>query len=134
MRNTDIFRLKYGVILLFLAFGSCQEVLDVVPTDRLDVSRLLSKQGNILEFRNNCYDQFNGSMTSHSSGQLLEVYTDDAFRAGTGTHYDWHNELLSPLNSMMASNIWNDNWQGIRKCNLAFEYMPQSTVDRKSVV
>ncbi len=133
MRNINIFKLKLGAILLFLAFGSCQEVLDVVPTDRLDVSRILSKQGNILEFRNNCYDQFNGSMTSHSSGQLLDVFTDDAFRAGTGAYYDWHNELLSPLNSIMASSIWNDNWQGIRKCNLAFEYMPQSTVAKEFV-
>ncbi len=120
-------------VLLLLALVSCQEVLDVVPTDRLDLSRILSKQGNIIEFRNNSYDQFNGSMTSHSSGQLLDVFTDDAFRAGTGTYYDWHNDLLSPINSMMANTIWNDNWQGIRKCNLAFEYMPQSTVSKELV-
>jgi len=133
MKKTDSCKFKYAAILLFLSLGSCQEVLDVVPTDRLDVSRLLTKQGNILEFRNNCYDQFSGSMTNHSSGQLFDVYTDDAFRAGTGTYYDWHNDLLSPINSMMAGSIWNDNWEGIRKCNLAVEYMPQSTVSKELV-
>lgn len=133
MNKINIFSIRYAAILLLLTLGSCQEVLDVVPTDRLDVSRLLSKQGNIIEFRNNCYDQFNGSMTAHSSGQLPDVFTDDAFRAGTGQFYDWHNDLLSPINSMMAGSIWNDNWQGIRKCNLAFEYMPQSTVSKEMV-
>lgn len=133
MKKTDIFKFKYATILVLLLLGSCQDVLNVVPTDRLDVSRILSKQGNIIEFRNNCYDQLNGSMTDQSLGQLLDVYTDDAFRAGTGTYYDWHNNLLNPINSFMAASIWNESWQGIRKCNLAFEYMPQSTVSKELV-
>jgi hypothetical protein len=133
MRKINIFNLKYWIILLFLTLGSCQEVLDVVPTDRLDIDRILTKQGNIVEFRNNCYDQLNGSMISQSAGQLLDVFTDDAFRAGTGSYYDWHNDLLTPINNIMAGTIWNTNWQGIRKCNLAFEYMPQSKVSKESV-
>lgn len=131
MKNTDIF--KYAAILLLLTLGSCQGKLDVVPTDRIDITRLLNKLGNIREFRNNCYDQFNGSMTSQSAGQLSEVFTDDAFRAGTDSYYDWHNNLLTPTNNIMSGSIWNANWQGIRKCNLAFEYIPQSTVSKELV-
>ena len=133
MKKINIFNLKYGIILLFLTMVSCQEVLDVVPTDRIDINRLLTKQANIVEFRNNCYDQLNGSLITQSSGQLLDVFTDDAFRAGTGAFYDWHNDLLTPSNNIMAGTIWNTNWQGIRKCNIAFTYMPQSKVSKEQV-
>ena len=128
MKNNNILKLKYGIILLFLSLLSCQKILDVVPSDRIDISRLIAKQTSVQEFRNNCYDDLNGSVVTQSGGQLLDVFTDDAFRAGTGGFYDWHNGLLSPSNGIITSAIWNANWQGIRKCNNAFLYMPQSTV------
>ena len=130
MKKLNIFQLKYGVILLFLASVSCQKLLDVVPSDRIELSRLLNRQTNIQEFRNNCYDDINGSLITQSAGQLLDVFTDDAFRAGTGTFYDWHNGLLTPSNGIMTGTIWNSNWQGVRKCNNAIFYMPQSTVTK----
>jgi len=131
MKNSNNFQLKYGIILLFLTLASCQKVLDVVPTDRIDVSRLVAKQTSVQEFRNNAYDNVNGSFINQSAGQLLDVYTDDAFRAGTGSFYDWHKGLLSPSNGIIAPSIWNANWEGIRRCNLAFLYMPQSTVSKE---
>lgn len=133
MKRKDILKFKYTAILLILIMGSCQDILDVVPTDRIDVERLLSNQRNVVSFRDNCYDHLNGSMTSHSLGQLLEVFTDDAFRAGSGSYYDWHAGLLSPDRSMMGGSIWNDNWKGIRICNLAIEYLPQSKVSKEFI-
>ena len=115
--------------MLFFA-SSCDDVLDVVPSDKVSIDRLLKKSTTVSKFIDNCYTQVNTSFVSQSSGQLLEAYTDDAFRAGTGTFFDWHSALLSPTNSMFASSIWNSNWEGIRSCNLAIHYLPQSEVSK----
>ena len=133
MKNRNTFMVKFGIILLLFTLGSCEDILDVVPSDRISVDRLLQKQTNLAEFRNNCYDQVDGSMINQSSAQLLEVFTDDAFRAGTGAFYDWHNALLTPNNSLFAGSVWNANWQGIRKCNTALLYLPQSKVPKEQV-
>ncbi len=125
-------QLKSGIFLLLFALASCVDVLDQVPSDKIDIDRLLNKPASITEFRNNCYDQLNTTFAGQNSGQLLDAYTDDAFRAGTATS-DWHNALLTPVNSLFAGLIWNADWTGIRKCNLALIYLPQSKVDKSQI-
>ncbi len=125
--------MKSWIIFLLFTLASCEDILDVVPSDRINVERLLTKQTNVQEFRNNCYDQVDGTMISQSGSQLIEVYTDDAFRAGTGLYYDWHNGLLTPSYSIFASSIWTANWQGLRKCNNALLYLPQSKVPKEQI-
>ena len=88
---------KFGIILVLFTLGSCEEILDVVPSDRISVDRLLQKQTNLAEFRNNCYDQVDGSMINQSSAQLLEVFTDDAFRR-VGIHDSAERRQLKALN------------------------------------
>jgi len=133
MKKRNIFKLKLGIILLLFIMSSCDKVLDVVPSDKVSIDRLLNKSTTVSKFIDNCYTQVNTSFVSQSSGQLLEAYTDDAFRAGTGTFSDWHSALLTPSNSMFAGSIWNSNWEGIRSCNLAIQYLPQSKVSKDIV-
>ncbi len=133
MKRRNIFQITLGIILLLFALNACQDVLDVVPSDKLSIDRLLNKETQIENFRDNSYNNLNTSFTGQSSGQLLEAYTDDAFRSGTGVTYNWHNALLTPSNSYFAGAIWNSCWEGIRKCNLAIKYIPQSRVSKEQL-
>ncbi len=119
-------QLLWTFILLF-ALNSCEDVLDVVPSDKVSIDRILNKN-SIKGFRDNSYGHLDKTFDEFYSNQLLESYSDDAFRAGTGVTADWHNGLLSPTQTMFTDKIWEECWKGIRKCNLAIEYLPQSNV------
>lgn len=133
MKRINIFQLKLGIILLLFALSSCEKALDVVPNDKLSIDRLLNKQAQVQNFITNCYSNLNSSFTNQSSGQLLETFTDDAFRAGSGAVADWHNAQLTPTNNFFASTIWTQCWQGIRACNLAIIYLPESKVSKEQI-
>lgn len=114
------------IFLLLFTLNGCEDVLDVVPSDKVNIDRILNKN-SIEGFRKNSYNNLNKTFHSFHSNQLLETYTDDAFRAGTGVTSDWHNGLLSPNEPIFADKLWEECWKGIRKSNLAIEYLPQST-------
>ncbi len=128
MKRKNILHLKSGVFLLLLTLAGCVKVLDPLPTDKVLLNQLLNKQPAIVGFAAGCYQQLNTSFSGQSSGQLLDAYTDDGFRAGTVS--DWHNALLTPINNLFANSIWTACWTGIRKCNVALIYIPQSEVDK----
>ncbi|GAB3657464.1 RagB/SusD family nutrient uptake outer membrane protein [Echinicola sediminis] len=126
---------KYTKTLLFvsmLGMSSCLDEINDEPVDKLTVDRLLNKI-NISNFRERCYDNLNSTFHSYHGGELLDAFTDDGFRAGTGLAFDWHSGLLSPDRNMFSSTLWNSYWQGIRKCNLALEYLPQSEVSEELI-
>lgn len=133
MKKRNIIKLKLAAIILLFMMSGCEDILDVVPSDKIGIERILNKENMINKLIQNCYDQLNGSFVNQSAGQLLEAYSDDAFRAGTGAVFDWHNALLSPSNPIFANSIWNQNWEGIRKCNLAILYIPQSKVSKEQL-
>lgn len=118
-----------GIFLLFFVLNACEDTLDQVPSDKVTIDRILNKN-SVKGFRDRSYDPLDKTFTDYTGGQLLETYTDDAFRAGTGVTFDWHNGLLSPNQSMFANVLWTKCWQGIRQCNNALEYLPQSTVSK----
>ncbi|MGQ1783613.1 MULTISPECIES: RagB/SusD family nutrient uptake outer membrane protein [unclassified Saccharicrinis] len=130
MKRKNIFHINLGIILFLLLLNSCEEVLEVTPSDKVSIDRLLNKEDPLRDFRDNCYLKLNKSFTVHSDGAPLEVYSDDAFMAGTGSTFDWHNAQLSTTKTFMGVKIWNDCWEGIRKCNLAITYIPKSTVPK----
>ena len=117
-----------GICLLLFSVNSCTDALDDTPAELVDINRVLSREVIVSSFRSNSYNHLNNAFVNYTSNQLLDAYTDDAFRAGTTVTYDWHNGLLTPANNMFASTMWNQYYQGIRKCNLALEYLPQSRV------
>jgi len=128
MKRKNIFHFTSGVFLLLITLAGCVKVLDPLPTDKVLAEQLLNKQAAIAGFAAGCYQQLNTSFTGLSSGQLLDACTDDAFRAGTVS--DWQNGLLTPVNNLFANSIWTACWAGIRKCNIALIYIPQSQVDK----
>ena len=128
MKRKNIFHLKSGFFLLLLTLVACVEVLDPLPTDKVLLNQLMNKQPAIAGFAADCYQQLNTSFSGQVSGQLLDAYTDDCFRAGTVS--DWQNGLLTPVNNLFANAIWTAGWTGIRKCNIALIYLPQSQVDK----
>lgn len=121
-----------GIVLLLFVFSSCDGVLDNVPSDKVTIDRILNKN-TVENFRSNSYNNLNSTFNAYYAGQLLEAYSDDAFRAGTGVPFDWHNNLLTPENNLFVSTLWNQNWQGIRKTNLALKYLPQSKAPKDIV-
>lgn len=129
MKKTINIKKSLAVLFSILVLGACQDVLDEVPSDKLSIDRLLNKN-TIANFRTNSYGHLNNNFTGYSSGQLLEAYTDDAFRAGTTATLDWHGGFLTPENNIFANSIWRNNWAGIRKTNLALLYLPQSKVSK----
>lgn len=129
MKKTINMNKSLVVLVSILVLGACQDVLDEVPSDKLSIDRLLNKNA-IVNFRSNSYGHLNNSFNGNSAGQLLEAYTDDAFRAGTTATLDWHGGFLTPENNIFANSIWRNNWAGIRKTNLALLYLPQSRVSK----
>lgn len=117
---------------MLLMVNACTDELDKVPTDHLSVDQLLGTM-EVQQFRNNSYNFFDQTFSDYTGGELMEVYTDDAFKAGRGISRNWHEGLLSPENSLFAGTKWNQYWNGIRKCNLAIEYLPQATVSKNLV-
>ncbi len=129
MKKIKIFQWTLALILLLFVTNACDDVLDQVPSDKISIDRIL-KKNTVEGFRNNSYNHLNNTFINYHAGQLLEAYTDDAFRAGTATPFEWHNGQLSPEQNMFASVMWNQYWQGIRKSNLAIKYLPQSQVPK----
>lgn len=122
----------YSIVSLSLALcclNSCVDRLDAVPSDKIGIDRILNKN-TIQGFRNNSYNNLDNNFTNNTGGQLLETYTDDAFRAGTGITFDWHSGLLSLTQNMFSGTLWNQYWMGVRKANLALQYLPQSTAPK----
>jgi starch-binding outer membrane protein, SusD/RagB family len=128
MKKIHISKWVFGICILFFITNSCTDTLDDTPPELVDINRVLNREVVVRNFRSNSYNHLNTGFAGYTAGQLLDAYTDDAFRAGTTISYDWHNGLLSPANNMFANTIWDQYWQGIRKCNLAIQYLPQSRV------
>jgi hypothetical protein len=131
LKNRKMYKIDHiqkviGIIFLLFIFNACDDVLDQVPSDKVTIDRILNKS-SVSNFKTRSYESLDATFANYS-GQLLESYTDDAFRAGTGTTYNWHSGLLSPSQSMFASTLWEECWKGIRSCNNAIVYLPQSTV------
>nr|WP_294898191.1 RagB/SusD family nutrient uptake outer membrane protein [uncultured Pedobacter sp.] len=125
----------YSMVSLSLALCcliACVDKLDVVPSDKIGIGRILNKN-TIQGFRNNSYSNLDDDFTGNYSGELLETYTNDAFRAGTGVTFDWHSGLLSLSQNAFAGTLWSQYWMGIRKTNLALEYLPQSTAPKELI-
>lgn len=125
----------FGIVSLALALAclnACVDKLDIVPSDQIGIDRILNKNA-IQGFRNNSYAHLNATFTNNYNGQLLETYTDDAFRAGTGITFEWHSGALSLTQSMFSGSLWNQYWAGIRKTNLALQYLPKSTAPKELI-
>lgn len=131
MNKIKILQKVLGIFLIFFIFSACVDVLDEIPSDKVDIDRLLDRRGEIEGFRNQCYLRLPNSFTAYSAGQLIETYTDDAFNAGTGNTFDWHSGLLSPNNTILTNSIWDPAWEGIRRTNLAILYIPQHRVNKE---
>lgn len=130
-----IFNIKtlLTLVVIVLVNTSCVDSLDQVPSDKIGIERILNKT-SIVAFRNNSYDQLPLSFTDHSNGIMLEAYSDDAFKAGNDNKsFEWHSGLLSLSKSFFSESIWDDCWKGIRRCNLALEYLPQSKVSKEVI-
>src|SRR5690554_5361574 len=117
MSKNKIFQNAVVLVSLLFSLNSCSDVLDQVPSDMVSIDRIL-KKNNVRNFRTNSYNFLNSTFTNNYSNQLSDVYTDDAFRAGTGVCFDWHAGQLSPERNMFASTMWDQYWQGIRRTNL----------------
>ncbi len=128
MRKINILKWMLGIGLLLFTVHSCTDALDETPPELINLDRVLNREAIIGNFRSNSYNHLNVNFVGHYSNQMLDAYTDDGFRAGTAIPYDWHNGLLTPNNNMFANTMWFQYWQGIRNCNLAIQYLPQSKV------
>lgn len=118
-----------GLSLTLCCLNSCVKRLDVLPSDKIGIDRILNKT-TVAGFRDNSYANLDNDFTNNYSGQLLETYTDDAFRAGTGVTFSWHNGSLALTLNAFSGTLWSQYWAGIRKCNLALQYLPQSTAPK----
>lgn len=117
-----------AVLTLLLSLSGCLSELEDTPPDTVDIDRILGSQ-NIQDMITSAYSGLDNDFSGYNGGSLLEAYTDDAFLGGAGhTPEDWHAGILAPEVSLFANARWVNYWQGIRRANLAIQYLPQSTV------
>ncbi len=116
-----------------MMWSACEDVLEQTPSDKVSINRIINKS-TIVNFRENAYSAIPQTFVEYSSGFMQECYSDDAFRAGKDhVPYMWHNGELSLTKTFYGSTIWNNCWKGIRRCNLALKYLPQSKVPENIV-
>ncbi|MDR6784004.1 hypothetical protein ABIE26_002607 [Pedobacter africanus] len=112
MNNRYIF---IGITTITLLFGSCKNVLDIKPVDRVNDLVLWSNQDMVLNYTANFYAQmqsgFSGPHLGSSifTGNLLSDLTDDAEVNSTVYSAYWngaYDASNSPLNGLWNSTRW----------------------------
>lgn len=116
-------------------FWGCESVLEKTPDGQITLDKVLSNYGRSKGLLDAAYSQIYWARDQISFvHNTFDALTDNAFWAATYNAYAWHNgdlSLSNPVINWLWSNpseqLWPDFWRGIRLCNNAIKYLPQSS-------
>lgn len=121
--------------LLILHFTSCESVLEKTPDGQITLDKILSNYGRSKGLIDAAYGEIYKARDQISFvHNTFDCLTDNAFWAATYDAYEWHNGSLSLSNPVIkwswaspSEQLWPDFWRGIRLCNNAIKYIPESS-------
>jgi len=97
--------------------ASCNDYLELSPTDRITDGIVWSTTTNADAFLNNIYV---GLPRYYNDSDPIDNFSDDAMGGVLG-NYSRTTFTLAAYNASNAPNYWSGNYSNIRKCNLFLE-------------
>ena len=118
-----------------ILFCSCEGVLEKTPDGQITIDKVLTNYDRSRGLLNAAYGEIYTSRDQICFvHQTIDALTDNTFIAGGRNVYNWHNGALSLTDQVISwdwsthpEQLWPDFWRGIRLCNVALQYLPQST-------
>lgn len=120
------------IIFAFLSsflLTSCNDLLDLQDDGRITLDQVFNDYNRTRGYLNSCYGYARGPYMDRAS-YCDEAQDADDISAGS-TYYNWYSGNVTPYNFidiLQEPNIWDQLWQGIRKCNVFIESMKTATV------
>lgn len=108
--------------IVCIVFASCNDYLDLSPTDRITDGIVWSTTTNADAFLNNIYA---GLPRYYNDSDPIDNFSDDAMGGVSGS-YSRTTFALAAYNASNAPNYWTGNYSNIRKCNLFLEKIANS--------
>lgn len=123
------------VVLLFLSvgFSSCEDDLNVEPSDALTELDFLNNPDNAVQLVNGVYNkQLDYDMYSFSWIGMTSITSDDAEKGSTlsDTGSDKHKmeNLTFEATDISFKDVWNGRYDGIYRANNALFYLEQLSI------
>ena len=124
------------VRLLFLAllFSSCEDDLNVKPSDVLTEFDFLNNPNNAVQLVNGVYNkQLDYNMYAFSWIGMTSITSDDADKGSTpsdtGTDKHKMDNLTFSSSDLSFSEVWQGRYDGIYRANNALFYLEQLTIE-----
>jgi len=134
MKKYITYRLLMSILLIPILFISCDDDLDVDPTDKISESDLLSNPAKATQLINGIYDELQDyDMHSFSWIGITSITSDDADKGSsagdTGTDKNKLDNLTFASSDISFNAVWKSRYSGIGRANTALFYLDRMTVD-----
>lgn len=112
------------VLLLGFTLNSCDQYLDVSPTDQVSDNNAWESTGNADMFLNDIYGNLAGPFNTNDPD---ESFSDNTMR-GSSSGYSFTAYAKSSYNPGSVRDDWTTNYAKIRKCNIFIEKVGASAL------
>lgn len=116
-------RITSYIIILTILFVSCEDILDLEPTDTISGEHAITNENDLQKAILGCYDALQSD--SYYGRMLLvvnEIGSDNAFHGGTILEYEqFYNNNIQEDNTFL-SELWEAPYIAINRCNTAIYY------------
>ncbi len=126
---------NYLLLLVVIALSSCNSLLDKQFDDTLSDTQILRDPSLMMGMQTAIYNYMPRNDNSYNiiGGAMLDCATDDGMESsGSSDIHNMTNGAWSPNRTI--DDQWWRLYAGIRKCNLFFKYIDQSTVTNNIVL
>lgn len=115
--------------IVLLAFSSCNDQLDLQSDGRITLDQVFSDYNRTRGYLNSCYGYARGPYMDRAS-YSDEAQDADDITAGSN-YYNWYSGNITGYNFtnvLQEPGIWNNLFEGIRKCNVFIKNIKTATV------
>lgn len=110
-------------ILLILIITSCEDLLDLQPTNSINGERAIQDEADLQNAIRGCYDAL---QSDGYYGRLFlvigEIGSDNAYNGGTILDYEQFNRNNVNPDNRFLEEIWSSPYVAINRCNTAIYY------------
>ena len=124
-----------GMMILAVAFSSCDDDLDVDPRDTKSEDDVLNDPANAIQLVNGVYNKLlSYNMYSFSWIGITSITSDDADKGSTlsdsGSDKHKMDALTFEASDISFDDVWRGRYDGIYRTNNALKYFEQLSIDQ----
>ena len=119
----------FTILIVAIIFTSCNEQLDLQSDGRITLDEVFNDYNRTRGYLNSCYGYARGPYMDRAS-YSDEAQDADDITAGSN-YYNWYSGNVTAYNFtniLQEPNIWNNLFEGIRKCNVFLKNIETATV------